>query len=118
MVFARVASLASQSQLWSLWSWLWSLRLSQQPSCASEAAVFPSLVLTLPIMLIGGCMVLQEVELSQITNVLSYLCVFSSVVQVDVVQSRSAFQVLFKSLKNKLSSFICNMLWQMVSEEV
>ena len=30
-------------------------------------------------------MVLQEVEVSQITNVLSYL-IFSSVVQVDVVQ--------------------------------
>ena len=41
-------------------------------------------------------MVLQEVEVSQITNVLSYLCVFSSVVQVNVVRSRSAFQVLFQ----------------------
>ena len=64
-------------------------------------------------------MVLQEVEVSQITNVLSYL-IFSSVVQVDTVSSMSAFQVPFKSIKNKLSSYISNMLWlwQMVSEEV
>ena len=62
-------------------------------------------------------MVLQEVEVSQITNVLSCL-IFSSVVQVDVVQSRSAFQVPFKSIKNKLSSYVSNMLWQMVLEEV
>ena len=62
-------------------------------------------------------MVLEEVEVSQITNVLSYL-ISSSVVQVDVAQSRSAFQVPFKSIKNKLSSYISNMLWQMVSKEV
>ena len=49
-------------------------------------------------------MVLQEVEVSQITNVLSYL-IFSSVVQVDVVWSRSAFQVPFKSIK-KLTLFL------------
>ena len=111
MVCARVASLASWSRLWSLW-------LSQWPSCASEAAVSPSLVLSLfSIMLVGGSMVLKEVEVSQITNVLSYL-IFSSVVQVDVAWSRSAFQVPFKSIKNKLSSYVSNMLWQMVSKEV
>ena len=29
-----------------------------------------------------------------------------------------SFKSLFKSVKNKLSSYVSNMLWQMVSEEV
>ena len=85
MVCARVVSLAS-------WSWLWSLLVSE------EAAVTPSLCLSFPILLVSGSMVLQEVEVSQIINVLSYLYVLSSILQVDLyaVRSRSAFQVPFQ----------------------
>ena len=57
MVLARVVSLAP-------WSWLWSLLASVEVAVAS-----PSLVLSLfPIMLVRGCMVLQEVEVSEITK--------------------------------------------------
>ena len=71
MVLARVASLASWSQLWSLLALV-------------EVVASPSLVLSLfPIMCV--CMVLKEVEVSQITSVLSYL-IFSSGVQVDFAQ--------------------------------
>ena len=73
MVLARVVSLASRS-------WLWSLLVSE------EVAASPSLVLSLfPFMLlVGGCMVLQEVGVSQNYQMFfRTLYVFSSVVQVD-----------------------------------
>ena len=57
--------------------------------------------------MVSGRMVLQEVEVSQIINVLknSFVPVFTSVVQFDV--GWSAFLVR----KNKLSSYVSTMLW-------
>ena len=64
-------------------------------------------------------MVLQEVEVSQIINVLSYLySVFSSVVQVDLyaVRSRSAFQV-HKKINSLLTPPICCGKWSRKKSE-
>ena len=111
MVCARVASLAS-------WSQLWALQLSRWPS---EAAVSPFLVFSLP-MLVSDSMVLEEEEVSQITNVLSYLCIQLLLCRSIYVQFNLGLGQLskshFKSIKNKLSSYISKMLWQMVSKEV
>ena len=64
-------------------------------------------------------MVLKEVEVSQITNVLLYLCMYLALLCRSMLfESRSAFQVLFQVHKNKLPSYVSNMLWQMVSKEV
>ena len=80
--------------------------------------VSPSLVLSLPMLLVGGCMVLQEVEVSQITK-----CSFVPYIQLCCAGQCCSnlglpFKSHFKSIKNKLSSYISNMLWQMVSKEV
>ena len=65
---------------------------------------------------VGGCMVLQGSR-SVSDYQCSFVLVFSSVVQLIYMQfdlGWSAFQVH----KNKLSSYVSNMLWQMVSKEV
>ena len=106
MVLARAASLAS-------WSWLWSLLVLE------EVAASPSLVLSLfPIMLVRGCMVLQEIEVSQIIK-----CSFVPYIQLCCAGRFCSnlclpFKSHFKSIKNKLSSYVSIMLWQMVSKEV
>ena len=61
-------------------------------------------------------MVLQEVEVSQIINVLRFFHTF--VFSIQLCCAGLLFKSLFKSIKNKLSSYISNMLWQMVSKEV
>ena len=63
-------------------------------------------------MLVGGSMVLQEVEVSQIIK-----CSFIPYIY-PALLCRSAFQVPFQVHKNKLSSYVSNMLWQMVLKEV
>ena len=65
-------------------------------------------------------MVLQEVEVSQITNVLKFFRTLYSALlcRLILLESRSAFQVPFQVHKNKLSSYVSNMLWKMVSKEV
>ena len=104
MVCARAAFLAS-------WSWLWSLQMFRPPSCgllvSEVAAVSPSLCLFFP--MVSGCMVLQEVEVSQIINVLknSFIPVLSSVVQFDV--GWSAFQV--HKINSLLTSPLCCGKW-------
>ena len=106
MVCAR-ASLAS-------WSQLWSLQLSQHPSCgllvSEVAAVSPSLCLSFP--MVSGRMVLQEVEVSQIYQC-SFVPVFSSVVQFDV--GWSAFQV--RKINSLLMSTLCFGKWSRKKSE-
>ena len=73
IVLARAASHASWSQLRSLLDWQASQQASQGLVTVSEEAVVSplccslSLALSFPIV-VGGCMVLQEVEVSQITK--------------------------------------------------
>ena len=98
MVCAKVASLASWSQLWSPW-------LSQQPSCVSEAAVSPSLVLSLPITV--GCM-LYGLERSR--SVSNYQCSFVPYIQLCCAgrccsNLGQPFKSHFKSIK-KLTLFL------------
>ena len=64
-------------------------------------------------------MVLQEVEVSQIIKRSFVPFMYSALLCRSILfESRSAFQVPFQVHKNKLSSYISNMLWQMVSKEV
>ena len=56
-------------------------------------------------------MVLQEVEVSQIIK-----CSFIPYIQLCC--AGLPFKSHFKSIKNKLSSYVSNVLWQMVSKEV
>ena len=63
-------------------------------------------------------MVLQGVEVSQITNVLLYLIQLCCAGLSICLNLGLPFKSHFKSIKHKLSSYISNMLWQMVSEEV
>ena len=65
-------------------------------------------------------MVLQEVEVSQITNVLNSFVPYIQLCCAGQFCSNLGlpFKSRFKSIKNKLSSYISNMLWQMVSKEV
>ena len=67
MVCARVVSRASQSQLRSRVS-RWLSWWASHGLLVSEVVVSPSLVLSFPIVVVGGCMVLQAVEVSQITK--------------------------------------------------
>ena len=65
-------------------------------------------------------MVLQEVEVSQITNVLNSFVPYIQLCCAGrcCLNLGLPFKSHFKSIKNKLSSYVSNMLWQMVLEEV
>ena len=63
-------------------------------------------------------MVLQEVEVSQNYQMFFRTLYSALLCRLILFESRSAFQVPFQVHKNKLSSYISNVLWQMVSKEV
>ena len=103
MVLASTASLAAfQSRLRSL--------------LASEVVASPSLFLSLfPIMMVG-----VSVQSGRVSN---YQCSLSYLIQ-HCCAGQFCWNLAlplkshFKSIKNKLSFYVSNMLWQMVSEEV